>query len=204
VPSADAVDAIWLQLTARHGIEFGQKGEWLKGIPRGVATADENQQGSIDAHSFNNVRNALLNALEAKDNSADSTTSSSRLRRSYSAMPVSAPASPSRIHAAVLRASVPCVFLDLGSESGRALVRMLHDERITHAAGVEHQIPWFELSVTLFQELRQAFVEANFRMPAITLFRSCMLKTKPELAYIYAIASIAYMNNEVFDKAKVA
>jgi hypothetical protein len=31
-----------------------------------------------------------------------------------------------------------------------------------------------------------------------------MLKTKPELAYIYAIASIAYMNNEVFDKAKVA
>ena len=81
---------------------------------------------------------------------------------------------------------------------------MLHDERITHAAGVKHQIPWFELSVTLFQELRQAFVDAHFRMPAITLFRSFMLKTKPELAYIYAIASIAYVNNEVFDKSKVA
>jgi hypothetical protein len=198
VPSADEVDAIWLQLTARHGIEFGRKGEWIKGIPRGVATTDENQQGSIDVVSFNNVRNALLNALEAKDNSTDSTTSSSRLRRSFSAMPVSAHTSPSSV------SSVPCVFLDLGSESGRALVRMLHDERITHAAGVEHQIPWYELSVTLFQELRQAFVKAHFRMPAITLCRSCMLKTKPELAYIYAIASIAYMNNEVFDKAKVA
>ena len=204
VPSADEVDAIWLQLTAHHGIEFGRKGEWLKGIPRGVATTDENQQGSIDVVSFNNVRNALLNALEAKDNSTDSTTSSSRLRRSCSAMPASAHASPSRIHAAVLRASVPCVFLDLGSESGRALVRMLHDDRITHAAGVEHQIPWFQLSVTLFQEIRQAFVDARLRMPAITLFRSCMLKTKPELAYIYAITNIAYMNNEVFDKAKVA
>jgi hypothetical protein len=204
VPSADEVDAIWLQITARHGIEFGRKGEWLKGIPRGVATTDENQQGSIDVVSFNNVRNALLKALEAKDNSTDSTTSSRRLRRSASAMPVSAHASPSRIRAAVLRASVPCVFLDLGSESGRALVRMLHDERITHAAGVEHQTPWFELSVTLFQELRQAFVDAHFRMPAVTLFRSCMLKTKPELEYIYAIASIAYMNNEVFDKANVA
>jgi hypothetical protein len=65
VPSADEVDAIWLQLTARHGIEFGRKGEWIKGIPRGVATTDENQQGSIDVVSFNNVRNALLNALEA-------------------------------------------------------------------------------------------------------------------------------------------
>jgi hypothetical protein len=80
---------------------------------------------------------------------------------------------------------------------------MLHDERITHVAGVEHQIPWFQLSVTLFQDIRQAFVDARLRMPAITLFRSCMLKTKPELAYIYATASIAYMNNEVFDKAKV-
>jgi hypothetical protein len=198
VPSADEVDAIWLQITACHGIVFGRKGEWLKGLPRGVATTDENQQGSIDVVSFSNVKNALLNALEAKDNSTDSTASSSRLRRS------SAHASPSRIHAAVLRASVPCVFLDLGSESGRALVRMLHDERITHAAGVEHQIPWFQLSVTLFRELRQAFVDAHLRMPAITLFRSCMLKTKPELAYIYAIASIAYMNNEVFDKARVA
>jgi hypothetical protein len=89
VPSADEVDAIWLQITACHGIVFGRKGEWLKGLPRGVATTDENQQGSIDVVSFSNVKNALLNALEAKDNSTDSTTSSSRLRRS------SAHASPS-------------------------------------------------------------------------------------------------------------
>jgi hypothetical protein len=204
VPNVDQVNAIWLRITARHGIAFGPKGEWVKGLPRGVATTDENQQGSIDVASFTNVRNALLNALEAKENSTDSTTSSSSLRLSRSAKSVSAHASPPCVHASLLRASVPCVFLDLGSESGRALVRMLHDDRITHAAGVEHQIPWFQLSVTLFQEIRQAFVDARLRMPAITLFRSCMLKTKPELAYIYAIASIAYMNNDVFDKAKVA
>jgi hypothetical protein len=198
VPSADQVDAIWLQITARHGIAFGRKGEWQKGLPGGVATTNENQQGSIDAVSFDNVRNALLNALEAKDKSTDSITSSSSVRLSRSAVSVISQASSPCVHA-----SVPCVFLDLGSESGRALVRMLHDARITHAAGVEHQIPWFQLSVTLFRDIRQAFIDAHFRMPAITLFRSCMLKTKPELAYIYAIASIAYMNNQVFDKAKV-
>ena len=174
VPNVDQVNAIWLRITARHGIAFGPKGEWVKGLPRGVATTDENQQGSIDVASFTNVRNALLNALEAKENSTDSTTSSSSLRLSRSAKSVSAHASPPCVHASLLRASVPCVFLDLGSESGRALVRMLHDDRITHAAGVEHQIPWFQLSVTLFQEIRQAFVDARLRMPAITLFRSCM------------------------------
>ena len=81
---------------------------------------------------------------------------------------------------------------------------MLHDNRITHAAGVEHQASWFQFSVELFKQIRQEFVHAQFRMPAITIFRSCMLEQTPQLAYMYAIASIAYMNNEVFDKAKVS
>lgn len=204
VPSAAEVDSIWQRLAAHHGIKFGQKGEWLQGIPKGVATTNENQQGSIDAASFNNVRNALLNALEAKDMSPHSTTTSSSLRLSRSAPSVSEHASASCVHAPQLRASVPCVFLDLGSESGRALVRMLHDNRITHAAGVEHQASWFQFSVELFKQIRQEFVHAQFRMPAITIFRSCMLQQTPQLAYMYAIASIAYMNNEVFDKAKVS
>ena len=204
VPNAGDVDSIWQRVTAKHGIKFGTKGEWLKGIPKGVNCKDENQQGSIDVASFNNVRNALLNALEAQDISPHSTTTLSSLRLSRSAPSVSEHASASCVHAPELRASVPCVFLDLGSESGRALVRMLHDNRITHAAGVEHQASWFQLSVTLFREIRQEFVKSQFRMPAITIFRSCMLQQTPQLAYMYAIASIAYMNNEVFDKAKVA
>lgn len=77
---------------------------------------------------------------------------------------------------------------------------MLHDARITHAAGIELQPGWFGLSVVLFQELRKLCVEKGFRMPSITLFRSCLLSKKPQLAYIYAISSIAYMNNEVFEK----
>ena len=204
VPNAGQIDAIWRRITAGHGISFGSKGEWLTGIPQGVATNNEHQQGSIDAASFENVKNALLNALEAKDNLTASTSRSGSSRASRFAPSVSVIASAPCVHAPLLPASVPCVFLDLGSESGRALVRMLHNERITHAAGVELQPPWFRLSVTLFQEIRKEFVAQGFRMPAITLFQSCMLKQKPELAYIYAIASIAYMNNEVFDKAKVA
>lgn len=204
VPDAGQIDAIWRRITAGQGISFGSKGEWLTGIPQGVLTNNENQQGSIDAASFENIKNALLNALEAKDNLTASTSRSGSSRGSRFAPSVTALESAPCVHAPPLRASVPCVFLDLGSESGRALVRMLHDERITHAAGVEHQSSWFRLSVSLFQEIRQEFVDSGFRMPAITLFQSCMLKQKPELAYIYAIASIAYMNNEVFDKAKVA
>jgi hypothetical protein len=97
-------------------------------------------------------------------------------------------------------ASTPVVFLDVGCESGRCLVRMLHDARITHVAGIELQLAWFKLSVLLFQELRTLFIQNRFAMPSITIFRSCLMSPKPELAYIYSICSIALMNNEVFDK----
>jgi hypothetical protein len=95
---------------------------------------------------------------------------------------------------------VPFVFLDVGSESGRGLVKMLHDDRITHAAGVELQPGWFKLCVVMFRSLRTLFIAKGYRLPSITILQSCMLLTKNSgLAYLYATCSIALMNNEVFD-----
>ena len=60
---------------------------------------------------------------------------------------------------------------------------------------------WFDISVHMFKFIRGVFVSKNLRMPAVTIFRSCMLEDSAETKYIYSIASTVWINNFVFDKA---
>ncbi len=187
IPSEKDVDKLYQEVIGNHGITFDSNGTWLTGLPEGISTADWNQQDSLTPESWNKVRNALM-----EDLLEDEVNLSRRASRNTMKSP--------KVISQNTVASTPVNFLDVGCESGRCLVRMLHDARITHVAGIELQPAWFKLSVMLFQELRTLFIKNGFRMPSITIFRSCLMSPKPELVYIYAICSIALMNNEVFDK----
>jgi hypothetical protein len=190
LPSEEEVNTLWLQVTGEKGITFDVDGKWLTGLPPGVCFEDWNQQGSLKSDSWNTARNALVKEFDEEN---------LPLRSSRSKVQ-----SPSRCpqlaHSQITE--VPFVFLDVGSESGRGLVKMLHDDRITHAAGIELQPGWFQLCVVLFRRLRTLFIEKGYRLPSITIFQSCLLLTSnPGLAYLYATCSIVLMNNEVFDNA---
>jgi hypothetical protein len=187
IPTMDQVSTIWKQVTRNTGLEADQNsGKWVKGIPQGVSCKDHNQHGSLKAGSWEDVRDSLVSALYSKQ------PVNQRKRRG--------PLSPIKPSVRQASGRVPLVFLDVGSEAGTGLLKMLHDSRITHAAGIELQAAWFHHSVGLFKDLRREFVNQGYRMPQISLFRSCMMSTKPELAYIYASASIVWMNNPVFDR----
>ena len=191
MPSEQDVDAMYLQVTGKHGIKFDSKGTWLAGLPDGISTENWNQQGSLVPESWNRVRNALMHNM---NNFYEEQPQESR-QRSHRGFMKSPKATEKKTVA-----TTPVVFLDVGCESGRGLVRMLHDHRITHVAGIELQPAWFKLSVVLFQELRALFLQNGFRMPSVTIFNSCLMSPKPELLYIYSTCSIVVMNNEVFDK----
>jgi hypothetical protein len=190
LPSGDEVSNIWQQVTHDAGLEADPiSGKWVKGIPAGVDCSDYNQHGSLKAVSWEVVRNSLLSAFLSDQ--------PVKARRSRVLSPIKSPCQGAQ----QLTGEVPLVFLDVGSEAGTGLLKMLHDSRITHAAGIELQPAWFALSVRLFKALREAFVTHGYRMPQISLFRSCMLAQKPELEYLYANASIVWLNNCVMDKA---
>ena len=178
LPSGDNVSNIWQQVTHDAGLEADPvSGKWVKGIPVGVDCSDYNQHGSLKPASWEVVRNSLLSAF-LFDQPVKS-------RRSRALSPIKSPCQDAQHPTG----EVPLVFLDVGSEAGRGLLKMLHDGRITHAAGIELQPAWFALSVRLFKALRKAFASQGYRMPQISLFRSCMLAQKPELEYLYANAS---------------
>jgi hypothetical protein len=88
--------------------------------------------------------------------------------------------------------------MDAGSESGKGMYRMMSDKRIKHVAGVELQQAWYDASCTIMAYLRKEFKSNNYRMPAVTIVRSCMVADIPELTYLYSITNIAWMNNFVF------
>jgi hypothetical protein len=192
LPTEEEVNTLWLQVTGEQGILLDGNGTWLSGLPKqGICFDGWLQQGSLKSDSWNTARNALVQEFDDKN-------FPSRPSRSMMQSPMRGP------HAAQSKVSeVPFVFLDVGSESGRGLVKMLHDNRITHAAGVELQPGWFKLCVVMFRRLRTLFIEKGYRLPSITILQSCMLLTKNSgLAYLYATCSIALMNNEVFDTAQ--
>jgi hypothetical protein len=188
LPSEDDVNILYQQVISGLGIVLDPNGTWLEGLPRGISTADWNQQGSLVPSSWNKIRNALVEEHEKEIR----TSTEGRARRSFMPSPKRSPA--------IQPSETPLVFLDVGSESGRGLVKMLHDSRISHVAGIELQPAWFHLSVSIFRQLRTLFIEAGFRMPYITIFRSCLMSPKPELVYIYSICSMAFVNNAVWDK----
>jgi len=190
VPSEEEVNSVWLQVTREQNITFDADGKMLTGLPPDISYTNWNQQGSLAPDSWNTARNALVKEFGANNVSSRSSRQCAQ--------------SPARRTQVVQSkdSEVPnLVFLDVGSESGRGLVKMLHDDRITHAAGVELQPGWFRLCVVLFRRLRTLFIEKSYRLPSITIVQSCLLLPKnPGLAYLYATCSIVIMNNEVFDK----
>ncbi len=93
-----------------------------------------------------------------------------------------------------------CMFVDAGSESGRGLYHMIGDKRVTHVAGIEFQLAWFQLSQKIFNSVREVFEARGYRMPEVTLIHSCMIAQKPVIKWIYSSASIMWMNNFVYDK----
>ena len=94
-------------------------------------------------------------------------------------------------------------FMDAGSESGKGMYRMMSDKRITHVAGVELQQAWYDASCNIMSHIRAACKKENYRMPAVTIVRSCMVDPlKKELDYLYSIARIMWMNNFVFGRVE--
>jgi Ulp1 protease family, C-terminal catalytic domain len=193
LPSEEQVSALWLRVTQKAGLSAdAATSKWVNGLPPGTSTSDHLQHGSLVASSWNDVRESLIQQHFKPTSSRVSRAST----RNYTS-PVRLP-SDAVMH---MQRDVPLVFLDVGSEAGTGLLKMLHDSRITHAAGIELQHPWYALSVQLFKDLRTEFVQHGYRMPEISLFSSCMMSSKPALQYVYASASIVWMNNFVFDKA---
>jgi hypothetical protein len=94
-------------------------------------------------------------------------------------------------------------FMDAGSESGKGMYRMMSDKRITHVAGVELQQAWYDASCNIMSHIRAACKKHNYRMPAVTIVRSCMVDAlNQELDYLYSIARIMWMNNFVFGRVE--
>lgn len=192
LPSGDQVSTIWQRATQEAGLVADpQSGKWVKGIPHGVECSDHRQHGSLKAASWEGVRNSLVSAFLSNQPPKQQRSDRSR---------VASPIKVSGQDAQQPAGNVPLVFLDVGSEAGTGLLKTLHDSRITHAAGIELQDAWFGLSVRLFKALREEFAKMGYRMPQISLFRSCMMASKPELEYVYAITSIVWMNNCVMDR----
>jgi hypothetical protein len=190
LPTEEQVNTLWLRVTGEQGIMLDDNGTWLSGLPQGICFDGWLQQGSLESDSWNTARNALVQEF-------DDANLPSRPSRATMQSPCRGQGAQSKV------SEVPLVFLDVGSESGRGLVKMLHDNRITHAAGVELQPGWFNFCVVMFRRLRTLFIEKGYRLPSITILQSCMLMTKNSgLAYLYATCSIAFMNNEVFDTAQ--
>lgn len=94
--------------------------------------------------------------------------------------------------------TMPIMFVDAGSESGKGMYRMMSDKRITHVAGVELSVPWFRASVAIFSTLRTSFHRRGFRMPEVTIFESDMLAQTPDMKYLYSSAAIMWQNNFVY------
>jgi hypothetical protein len=199
-PSEDETVSMWKEATARAGLEYDEKTEKWITVPVGAGLAPNAEQkqahltdGSLHRTSWKCLQQKLLDALES-----DAAGCEARVRVRTNTLQ-SPPRSTSRANRINLG---EVTFMDAGSEAGKGLYWMMSDKRITHVAGVEIQQPWYDASCIIMANLRQTFAEKNYRMPAVTIVRSCMVAPIPELTYLYSIASIMWSNNFVFHKVQ--
>jgi hypothetical protein len=186
-PPQKELDAIWLQSVQEHGLELDSVSEswtafpaWAQHLAKSKQKKDNLKDGSMLQSSWKVVRTKLLQAFETT-----SDTSCTAHVGGENPRPMT---------------QIPCTFVDAGSESGRGLYQMIGDTRVTHVAGIEFQLGWFQLSQKIFNSVRTTFERRGYRMPEVTLIHSCMLAQKPVMKWLYSIASIMWMNNFVFDK----
>jgi hypothetical protein len=195
-PSEDEKVRMWKEATAAAGLEYNEKTEKWITVPEGAGLAPNAEKkaahltdGSLHSTSWNSLQQKLLDALESDAADCEARVRTSKLR------------SPPRSTTCAKRINLGDVtFMDAGSEAGKGLYWMMSDKRITHVAGVEIQQPWYDASCLIMAHLRQTFAAKKYRMPAVTIVRSCMVAAIPELTYLYSIASIMWSNNFVFHK----
>jgi hypothetical protein len=183
---------MWKEAVEAAGLEYDETSEkWITMPANLPAKTLANTDGSLRNTSWKQLQQALLSALESDVTSVSATLRTRQLR------------SPPRAVLSNPRPNLGDVtFMDAGSESGKGLYRMMSDERITHVAGVELQQAWYDASCVIMTCLRTLFKAKKFRMPAVTIVRSCMAADIPELTYLYSIARIMWMNNYVFHKVE--
>jgi hypothetical protein len=181
------LDIIWKKTVNEHGLECDPVTEswtdfpaWAKHLAKAEAKKDNLKDGSMLQSSWKVLRTKLLQAFETNSDT------------SYTAHVGYENPRP--------MAQIPCTFVDAGSESGRGLYHMIGDKRVTHVAGVEYQLAWFQLSQKIFNSVRNEFERRGYRMPEVTLIHSCMIAQIPVLKWLYSISSIMWMNNFVYDK----
>jgi hypothetical protein len=204
-PGKNDMKAIWQDAIKHWGLEMDEdSGKWTK-FPEGCSLKKKPKakdasetEGSMNVESWGLVKDKLLEAYfssSCDDGNAFAVHMPARVSRAQIRSP------PRTVTVPI--ASNPhtsCMFLDAGSEAGIGLFNMMIDNRISHVAGVEIQREWFEISVNIFEFVREAFQKRGFRMPQVTIFNSCMLAETRQLKWLYSSASIVWMNNFVFDK----
>jgi hypothetical protein len=204
-PGENDMRAIWQDAIKYCGLEMdGDSGKWTK-FPEGCSLKKKPKakdasetEGSMNVESWGLVKNKLLEAYfssSCDDGNASAVHMPTRVNRAQIRSPPRTVTGPiaSNPHTS-------CMFLDAGSEAGIGLFNMMNDYRISHVAGVEIQKEWFQISVTIFEFVREAFHNHGFRMPQVTIFNSCMLAETRQLKWLYSCASIVWINNFVFDK----
>jgi Ulp1 protease family, C-terminal catalytic domain len=209
-PSKDELDSMWKQASEAAELKYDEKLEKWTTLPAGLPTKTlGNTDGSLHTTSWEQLQQALLSALESDAVSApesDAAICPAPLRtRELRSPPRSACANSGELRRPPRSAcanSGDVTFMDAGSESGKAMYRMMSDKRIRHVAGVELQQAWYDASCKIMAHLRRVFKAKNYRMPAVTIVCSCMVAAKPELTYLYSIASLMWMNNYVFHRVE--
>ena len=174
-PPEHDLDAIWKTIVNEHGLEFDPVVYCWTDFPGWAKHLAKTEKGK------DNLKDGSMVPSSWKD-------VRTKLLQAFETTSRSAMAQPQ------------CTFLDAGSESGRGLYHMIRDKRITHVAGVEYQLAWFQLSMKIFTSVRTEFQRRGYRMPEVTLIHSCMIAQQPVMKWLYSISSIMWMNNFVYDK----
>jgi hypothetical protein len=188
MPTKEQFDQMWLDASTHCGLQFDPVSYAWTEVPAEVELNGTHMMGSMAPLSCKKVQSALLK------NFFD-TGPHQRVAQRSKLMVVQSPLKNGS-------SNHPCVFLDAGSESGHFLFRMMDHTSITHVAGVEIQQSWFNISIEIFKFIRAICISRNFRMPAVTLFNSCMLSNSQEIKYLYSISNLVWMNNFVYHKEK--
>jgi hypothetical protein len=202
-PSPEEYNAVWEGALKACGLECDKVTESWTRVPSWFViqqtTKSHVKDGSLRQHSWKTLRLKLVEAFDAETStSCDACEQSVPEKRSLRSA-LNSPARQTK-HTSSDPSSVPCVFLDCGSEAGRAMYQMMQTSRINHVAGIELQNSWFKVSTTIMKFVRQEFQKKKYRMPEVTIINSCMVAQTPLLTWMYSVASIVWMNNFVFDK----
>jgi hypothetical protein len=188
MPTKEQFDQMWLDASTHCGLQFDPVSYAWTEVPAEVDVNGTHMMGSMAPLSCKKVQSALLKTFF-------DTVPHRRVAQRSNLKAVQSPLKNGS-------SNHPCVFLDAGSESGHFLFRMMDHTSITHVAGVEIQQSWFNISVEIFKFIRAICISRNFRMPAVTLFNSCMLSNSQEIKYLYSISNLVWMNNFVYHKEK--